>query len=134
MTQSPAALTTESEPDLELAFESLSTPTLTKAQLAEALFEQIGLNKREAKEMVEAFFEIVAARLIAASQAGEDGAEVKLAGFGNFRLRSKTPRPGRNPRTGELVPIAARRVITFHASPKLKERVQQSTRPPADPH
>jgi integration host factor subunit alpha len=128
MTEPSVALTPdESEPDLELAFESLSTPTLTKAQLAEALFEQIGLNKREAKEMVEAFFDTIAARLIAASRAGEDGEEVKLAGFGNFRVRSKNPRPGRNPRTGELVPIAARRVITFHASPKLKERVQAFT-------
>jgi len=127
MTESPAALTNESEPDLELAFESLSTPTLTKAHLTEALFEQIGLNKREAKEMVEAFFDTIAARLIAASRAGEDkdSEEVKLAGFGNFRVRNKKPRPGRNPRTGELVPIAARRVITFHASAKLKERVQQ---------
>ena len=111
---------TLSEPDTELAFDDLSTATLTKAQLAEALFERIGLSKREAKDMVEAFFEIIAAQLIA----GKDGDEVKITGFGNFRVRSKNPRPGRNPRTGELVPIAARRVITFHSSAKLKGRVQ----------
>jgi integration host factor subunit alpha len=111
------------EPDVELAFDDLATSTLTKAQLADALFDRIGLSKREAKEMVEAFFDIIAARLIAS----QDGEEVKISGFGNFRVRSKNPRPGRNPRTGELVPIAARRVITFHASPKLKDRIQVQT-------
>jgi integration host factor subunit alpha len=116
---------TEPESDTELAFDGLSTSTLTKAQLAEALFEQIGLSKREAKDMVEAFFGIIAERLIA----GADGDEVKIAGFGNFRVRDKNPRPGRNPRTGELVPIAARRVITFHASAKLKQRVQAEADP-----
>jgi integration host factor subunit alpha len=116
------------EPDMELAFDELSASTLTKAQLAEALFEQIGLSKREAKEMVEAFFDIIAARLVA----GEDGDEVKISGFGNFRVRSKNSRPGRNPRTGELVPIAARRVITFHASAKLKQRIQDHAEPVDD--
>jgi integration host factor subunit alpha len=106
--------------DTKLTFEDLTTATLTKAHLAEALFERIGLSKREAKDMVEAFFDIIAERLIAS----EDGEEVKITGFGNFRVRSKTPRPGRNPRTGALVPIAARRVITFHASAKLKSRIQ----------
>jgi integration host factor subunit alpha len=119
---------TEAEPDTELAFDGLATLTLTKAQLAEALFEQIGLSKREAKDMVEAFFDIIAERLIA----GEDGEEVKIAGFGNFRARDKNPRPGRNPRTGELVPIAARRVITFHASAKLKGRVLAGMDPAPD--
>jgi len=116
------------EPDMELAFDELSASTLTKAQLAEALFDQIGLSKREAKEMVEAFFDIIAARLIA----GEDGDEVKISGFGNFRVRNKNSRPGRNPRTGELVPIAARRVITFHASAKLKQRIQDQAEPADD--
>ncbi|MDR2991449.1 MAG: integration host factor subunit alpha [Burkholderiaceae bacterium] len=111
------------EQDRALTFEDMSTATLTKAHLAEALFERIGLSKREAKDVVEAFFDIIAARLIAA----EDGEEVKITGFGNFRVRSKNPRPGRNPRTGALVPIAARRVITFHASAKLKGRVQGET-------
>ena len=101
----------------EIPVESLETPALTKAQLADMLFEQIGLNKRESKDMIDAFFEVISQRLIA----GED---VKLAGFGNFQIRIKAPRPGRNPRTGELIPIAARRVVTFHASQRLKDQIQ----------
>jgi integration host factor subunit alpha len=112
----------------ELAFGDLAAATLTKAHLADALFERIGLSKREAKDMVEAFFEIIADQLIAS----EDGEEVKITGFGNFRVRSKNPRPGRNPRTGTLVPIAARRVITFYASAKLKSRIQGTADPAAD--
>lgn len=99
------------------SIEILETPALTKAQLAELLFERIGLNKRESKDMVEAFFELIATSLV-------DGADVKLSGFGNFQIRVKASRPGRNPRTGEPVAIQARRVVTFHASPKLKEQVQ----------
>jgi len=90
---------------------------LTKAQLAEMLYEQIGLNKRESKDMVDAFFDLIADTLV-------DGTDVKISGFGNFQIRTKAPRPGRNPRTGEVVAIDARRVVTFHASPKLKEAVQ----------
>lgn len=96
---------------------SIETPTLTKAELSELLFEKLGLNKREAKDMVEAFFELTSANLVA-------GREVKLSGFGNFGLRMKAARPGRNPRTGELIPIEARQVVTFHASQKLKATVQ----------
>ena len=96
---------------------TLETPTLTKAELAELLFERLGLNKRESKDMVEAFFEIVGEELVA----GED---VKLSGFGNFQIRRKAPRPGRNPRTGEAIPIKARNVVTFHASHKLRGIVQ----------
>lgn len=96
---------------------SLETNALTKAHLADLLFDQIGLNKRESKDMVEAFFDLIAEKLIA----GED---VKVTGFGNFQIRTKAPRPGRNPRTGESVPIHARRVVTFHASQKLKEQIQ----------
>ena len=91
--------------------------TLTKAELADLLFEQLGLNKREAKDMVERFFEEI--RLALAQ-----GHSVKLSGFGNFQIRRKAPRPGRNPRTGELIPIKARHVVTFHASHKLKALVQ----------
>ena len=98
---------------------------ITKAQLAEVLYEQIGLNKREAKDMVEAFFEEITNELIA----GED---IKLSGFGNFQIRTKAPRPGRNPRTGEPVAIEARRVVTFHASPKLKDAVQGDKSSSAD--
>jgi len=107
---------------LELAVESLESPALTKAQLAELLFEQIGLNKRESKDMVDAFFDLIARRLV-------EGEDVKLSGFGNFQIRVKAPRPGRNPRTGESIPIKARRVVTFHASSKLKEQLQE---PPPD--
>ena len=102
---------------LALAVDSLETSALTKAQLAEMLFEQIGLNKRESKDMVDTFFDLICARLVA-------GEEVKLSGFGNFQMRIKAPRPGRNPRTGELIPIEARKVVTFHASQKLKEMIQ----------
>ena len=98
---------------------SLETPTLTKAELAELLFERLGLNKRESKDMVEAFFEIVNEALV-------QGTDVKLSGFGNFAIRRKAPRPGRNPRTGEAIPIKARRVVTFHASSKLKEQIQST--------
>lgn len=93
--------------------------TLTKAELAELLFAQVGLNKREAKEMVEAFFEEIRMGL-------ESGDVVKLSGFGNFSVRDKASRPGRNPKTGEVVPISARRVVSFHASQKLKEQVEHS--------
>lgn len=96
---------------------SIETPTLTKAELADLLFERLGLNKRESKDMVEAFFEIIHASLV-------QGEDVKLSGFGNFQIRRKAPRPGRNPRTGEAIPIKARNVVTFHASHKLKGAVQ----------
>jgi len=94
-------------------------PTLTKAELAELLFEQVGLNKREAKDMVETFFDEIRNAL-------ERGEAVKLSGFGNFQLRDKPQRPGRNPKTGEEIPITARRVVTFHASQKLKGMVEVS--------
>lgn len=104
---------------------TLETPTLTKADLAELLFDRLGLNKRESKDMVEAFFEIVQDTL-------EGGVDVKLSGFGNFNIRYKAPRPGRNPRTGESIPIKARQVVTFHASQKLKSIVQGDIAPPED--
>jgi len=91
--------------------------TLTKAELADLLFEKVGLNKREAKDMVETFFEEIRVAL-------ENGQSVKLSGFGNFQLRDKPQRPGRNPKTGEEIPITARRVVTFHASQKLKSMVE----------
>ena len=95
------------------------TMTLTKAELADMLFEKVGLNKREAKDMVEAFFEEIRGAL-------ERGESVKLSGFGNFQLRDKPQRPGRNPKTGEEIPISARRVVTFHASQKLKAMVEKA--------
>lgn len=90
---------------------------LTKADMAEHLFEELGLNKREAKDMVEMFFEKIRAAL-------EKGEQVKLSGFGNFDLREKRQRPGRNPKTGEEIPITARRVVTFRPGQKLKSRVE----------
>jgi len=93
--------------------------TLTKAELADMIFEKVGLNKREAKDMVESFFEEVRVAL-------EAGDSVKLSGFGNFQLRDKPERPGRNPKTGAEIPITARRVVTFHASQKLKSLVEAS--------
>jgi integration host factor subunit alpha len=96
---------------------TLETPTLTKAELAELLFERLGLNKRESKDMVEGFFDLIHATLVS-------GDDVKMSGFGNFNIRRKAPRPGRNPRTGEAIPIKARNVVTFHASHKLKGVVQ----------
>ncbi|WP_025917767.1 integration host factor subunit alpha [Herminiimonas sp. CN] len=101
-----------------------SLPTLTKAELAELLFEQVGLNKREAKDMVETFFDEIRNAL-------ERGESVKLSGFGNFQLRDKPQRPGRNPKTGEEIPITARRVVTFHASQKLKGMVDDVNAKPS---
>ncbi|MFZ2739038.1 MAG: integration host factor subunit alpha [Burkholderiaceae bacterium] len=106
---------------MEITVESLETQALTKAHLAELLFEKIGLNKRESKDMTEAFFDLVAQSLV-------EGDDVKLSGFGNFQIRTKAPRPGRNPRTGEAIPIQARRVVTFHASHKLKAQIQDQGR------
>lgn len=94
--------------------------TLTKAELADLLFERVGLNKRESKELVDLFFAEICDAL-------EQGETVKLSGFGNFQVRQKPQRPGRNPRTGELIPIAARRVVSFHASQKLKQLIEETT-------
>ena len=90
---------------------------LTKAHMAERLFEEVGLNKREAKEFVDALFEAIRGSL-------ERGQQVKLSGFGNFDLRRKNERPGRNPKTGEEIPISARCVVTFRPGQKLKSRVE----------
>ncbi len=90
---------------------------LTKAEMAEALFEELGLNKREAKELVDLFFDEIRNAL-------GNGRQIKLSGFGNFDLRDKNQRPGRNPKTGEEIPITARRVVTFRPGQKLKARVE----------
>ena len=97
--------------------ENKTTMTLTQAELADVLLERVGLNKREARDMGEAFFEEI-------RNAMETGDSVKLSGFGNFQLRDKPQRPGRNPKTGQEIPITARRVVTFHASQKLKSDVE----------
>ncbi len=95
----------------------MSGGALTKADLAEKLFDELGLNKREAKELVELFFEEIRRSL-------ESNEQVKLSGFGNFDLRDKSQRPGRNPKTGEEIPISARRVVTFRPGQKLKAKVE----------
>jgi integration host factor subunit alpha len=94
--------------------------SLTKADMAEMLFEELGLNRREAKEVVEKFFEEVKLGI-------ETGRQVKLSGFGNFFTRSKAERPGRNPKTGEEIPVSARKVVTFRPGQKLKMRVEAYT-------
>lgn len=95
----------------------MTSDSLTKAELAEKLFEELGFNKREAKELVELFFDEIRDAL-------ENNEQVKLSGFGNFDLRDKKQRPGRNPKTGEEIPITARRVVTFRPGQKLKARVE----------
>jgi len=117
MTTTSPDLPPDQPPPERVMLPMLETPTLTKAELAELLFERLGLNKRESKDMVEAFFDIIHSTLV-------KGDDVKMSGFGNFNIRRKAPRPGRNPRTGESIPIKARNVVTFHASHKLKGVVQ----------
>ncbi len=91
--------------------------SLTRVNMAESLFNELGLSRTEARELVESFFEEQAASLAV-------GKQVKLSGFGNFGLRDKNERPGRNPKTGEKIPIPARRVVTFRAGDKLKARME----------
>ena len=100
---------------------------LTKADLANYLFKKLGLNKREAKDFIEHFFEEIRTALAS-------GQHVKLSGFGNFCLRDKSERPGRNPKTGEEIPISARRVVTFRPGQKLRGRVENYAggQPPQD--
>lgn len=92
--------------------------TITKADLATLLHENLGVNKREAAEIVMAFFEELSSEL-------EQGETVKLSGFGVFCLRNKNSRPGRNPKTGEMIPVSARRVVMFHPSHILKAVVHE---------
>ena len=93
--------------------------TVTKMELANLLFDELGLNKREAKEFVDLFFEEIRSAL-------ENGDNVKFSGFGSFSVRDKPQRPGRNPKTGEEIPVSARRVVTYKASQKIKDRVADS--------
>ena len=95
--------------------------TVTKMELANLLFDELGLNKREAKEFVELFSEEIRSAL-------ENGDNVKFSGFGSFSVRDKPQRPGRNPKTGEEIPVSARRVVTFKASQKIKDRVADSVK------
>ena len=102
---------------MEFSIESLETPALTKAHLADLLFDQIGLNKRESKDMIDSFFDLVSDSLV-------EGTDVKISGFGTFVLRDKGQRIGRNPKTGVEVPITPRRVLTFRASQGMRQRVK----------
>lgn len=98
--------------------DTAANAALTKAQLSAIVFQQIdNLSKSDVKDMIDVFFELIASSLIV-------GRDVKISGFGSFQIRSKAPRPGRNPRTGAAIPIGARRVVTFHASHKLKDQMQ----------
>lgn len=123
---------------MQFTLDDIDLSSLTKANLGALLFDQLGLNKREAGDLVDAFFGIITERLVA-------GEEVKLSDFAAFQVRTKAPRPGRNPKTGEVVEIAGRRVVTFQAGTKLKARLkegiqsenpspsaQRAVRPPAD--
>jgi len=94
-----------------------SLGALTKAEMAERLVDEVGFNRREAREIVEQFFEEIGA-VLAANE------PVKLSGFGNFTPRDKGERPGRNLKTGETIPIAARRVVTFRPGQKLQDRME----------
>ena len=91
--------------------------TITKDSLVEMIHSEVGLNKREAKELIESFFEEIKSSL-------EKGNDIKLSGFGNFILRDKSSRPGRNPKTGEEVTISERRVVTFKSGLKLKSKLE----------
>jgi integration host factor subunit alpha len=102
---------------MEIEIEDLGSQTLTKSGLGDLLCEQIGLNKREAVEMVDSFFGVISQKLV-------NGTDVKISDFAAFEVRTKAPRPGRNPRTGEIVIVKARRVVTFRAGPNLKERIR----------
>lgn len=105
---------------MQFSLDDIDVTSLTKSQLGALLFDQLGLNKREAGDVVDTFFAIIAERLVA-------GEEVKLSDFAGFQVRTKAPRPGRNPKTGEAVEIAKRRVVTFQPGPKLKERLKSGT-------
>ncbi len=97
----------------------MSTQTVTRADLAEAVYREIGLSRSESSELVESVIDYISGALL-------NGEQVKLAGFGTFSLRDKRERIGRNPKTGVEVAITPRRVLTFKASQILKERVDSS--------
>ena len=94
--------------------------TLTKAEISEVLYESLGLSRQDAKDVLEDCFEAILNSL-------EQGESVKVSGFGKFEVRDKKQRPGRNPKTGEAIPVTARRVVTFHAGQKLKQQVAHAS-------
>lgn len=93
--------------------------TITKLDIIEYLSDKYHLSKQDTKNVVENFLEEICLSL-------ESGQDVKLSGFGNFELRDKSSRPGRNPKTGDVVPVSARRVVTFKPGQKLRARVEKT--------
>jgi len=87
---------------------------MTKADIVERVYDTVGISKRESSEIVETVLEIIKTNL-------ENGEDVKISGFGNFTVREKRPRRGRNPQTGDEIEISARRVLTFKPSQVLKK-------------
>ncbi len=102
----------------------MSTGTVTRADLAEALYREIGLSRSESAQLVESVIDHIIDALLR-------GETVKLAGFGTFSLRDKKERIGRNPKTGKAVPISPRRVLTFKPSQVMRERVNSALSPDA---
>lgn len=102
---------------MEEEIENSDKGALTKATLSELLIDHVNLNRKDAKDVVDAFFEVISQHLIRSE-------DVKISGFGNFHVRQKSTRPGRNPRTGESIAIKARSVVTFHASQKFKDQLE----------
>jgi len=90
--------------------------TITKANLVEKISNRLGLSKAESQNLVENFFEILSNSL-------ENGDDIKISGFGTFKLKKKNTRPGRNPMTGEAIPVSARTIVKFSASSKFKTMV-----------
>lgn len=93
--------------------------TLTKADIVEAIADKIDLDRNDIKNLVDETFEEIRKSL-------ESGENVRISGFGNFLLRDKAVRPGRNPKTGQEVDISARRVVSFKSGQKLRARVENS--------
>jgi len=98
----------------------MATRTITRADLAEAVYEEVGLSRNETADLVEQVLNEVVGNLA-------KGNSVKLSSFATFNVRQKGQRIGRNPKTGEEVPIEPRKVITFKASQQLKEKVRKGT-------
>jgi integration host factor subunit alpha len=92
---------------------------MTKADIVESLYEKVGISKKEAADLVEMVFDTIKGTLA-------DGTKIKISGFGNFVVREKRSRIGRNPQTGETIEISARRVLTFRPSQVLRAEVNSS--------
>ncbi len=98
----------------------MAKSTVTRAQLSEAIYQEVGLSREESANLVASVLDHISDRL-------SDGEAVKISSFGSFSIREKAQRVGRNPKTGEEVPILPRRVVVFRASHVLKDRINQVT-------